>query len=565
MYRKTEQEVLKARSTAARFLTTGKDLETMAIIISSLRISLHQTTEDALELAKQKLGIAQSQIEKASLVKTSIDARRREIFLVCSVAVELSDPSREAPLVKKLRSPFITLHQEAPLSISYGETGLQSRPVVVGFGPAGMFAALLLARSGYRPIVLERGAPMEERIGAVEHFWRQGILNTQTNVQFGEGGAGTFSDGKLTTRIHDSRCSFVLKTFVQHGAPEEILYQAKPHIGTDKLRGIVTSIREEIRSLGGEILFHTCLTGFAVSRGKISAVLTNGKQIPAQVVILAPGHSARDTFSMLLGQGVLLEPKPFSVGVRIEHPQAMIDRALYHGFAGHPLLGPASYQLSLRQDGRAVYTFCMCPGGVVVPAASEEQTVVVNGMSEYARDRENANAALVVSVDPSDFGSSPLDGMDFQRQLERRAFQMGTGSYRAPAQGAVNFLEKKPGFSKGHTVPSYALSIQESELHALFPDKINEMLETGLRAFDRKIKGFAGNQAVMTGVETRTSSPIRVTRGEDGQAPGLEGLYPCGEGAGYAGGIMSAAVDGLRQAQAVMERYRPDIREEKPV
>ncbi len=537
----------------------------MAIIISSLRISLHQTTEDALELAKQKLGIAQSKIEKASLVKTSIDARRREIFLVCSVAVELSDPSLEAPLVKKLRSPFITLHQEAPLSISYGETGLQSRPVVVGFGPAGMFAALLLARSGYRPIVLERGAPMEERIGAVEHFWRQGILNTQTNVQFGEGGAGTFSDGKLTTRIHDSRCSFVLKTFVQHGAPEEILYQAKPHIGTDKLRGIVTSIREEIRSLGGEILFHTCLTGFAVSRGKISAVLTNGKQIPAQVVILAPGHSARDTFSMLLGQGVLLEPKPFSVGVRIEHPQAMIDRALYHGFAGHPLLGPASYQLSLRQDGRAVYTFCMCPGGVVVPAASEEQTVVVNGMSEYARDRENANAALVVSVDPSDFGSSPLDGMDFQRQLERRAFQMGTGSYRAPAQGAVNFLEKKPGFSKGHTVPSYALSIQESELHALFPDKINEMLETGLRAFDRKIKGFAGNQAVMTGVETRTSSPIRVTRGEDGQAPGLEGLYPCGEGAGYAGGIMSAAVDGLRQAQAVMERYRPDIREEKPV
>ena len=381
----------------------------MAIIISSVRISLNQTWEDALEQAKRTLCIPDSKIEKASLVKSSVDARRKEIFLVCSVAVELKDPGEEAALVKKLHSPFITLHRESSLEISYGETPLSCRPIVVGFGPAGMFAALLLARNGYRPIVLERGAPMEERVGAVEKFWSRGVLDPRTNVQFGEGGAGTFSDGKLTTRIHDSRCGFVLKTFAAHGAPKEILYQAKPHIGTDKLRGVVTSIREEIRSLGGEIRFNTCLTGITVKNGRITAIEANGKQIRAQAVILAPGHSARDTFSMLMEMGVLLEPKPFSVGVRIEQPQKLIDHALYHGFAGHPMLGPASYQLSQRQNERAVYTFCMCPGGTVVPAASEEQTVVVNGMSEYARDKENANAALVVSVDSADFGSSPLD------------------------------------------------------------------------------------------------------------------------------------------------------------
>ncbi len=530
----------------------------MAIIISSVRISLNQTWEDALEQAKRTLCIPDSKIEKASLVKSSVDARRKEIFLVCSVAVELKDPGEEAALAKKLHSPFITLHRESSLEISYGETPLSCRPVVVGFGPAGMFAALLLARNGYRPIVLERGAPMEERVGAVEKFWSRGVLDPRTNVQFGEGGAGTFSDGKLTTRIHDSRCGFVLKTFAAHGAPKEILYQAKPHIGTDKLRGVVTSIREEIRSLGGEIRFNTCLTGITVKNGRITAIEANGKQIRAQAVILAPGHSARDTFSMLMKMGVLLEPKPFSVGVRIEQPQKLIDHALYHGFAGHPMLGPASYQLSQRQNERAVYTFCMCPGGTVVPAASEEQTVVVNGMSEYARDKENANAALVVSVDSADFGSSPLDGIEFQRQLEQRAYHMGGGAYRAPAQSANYFLQGKPGFHQQHTAPSYALHTRESELHTLFPDAINEMLEIGLRAFDKRIPGFSGPQAVMTGVETRTSSPVRVTRGENGQAVGVCGLYPCGEGAGYAGGIMSAAVDGLRQAQAVMEQYRPD-------
>ena len=530
----------------------------MAIIVSSLRISLGQDMTDVFEMAKRKIAVPETQIKKISLAKSSIDARRKEITLVCSVAIELKDASQEAAIVKKCNSKSIVLYQEVPLEVPFGEKSFTDRPIVVGFGPAGMFAALLLARSGYRPIVLERGGPMEERVSAVEKFWREGILNTQTNVQFGEGGAGTFSDGKLTTRIHDSRCGFVLKTFVEHGAPQEILYQAKPHIGTDRLREIVTSIRREICDLGGEIRFHTCLTGLILKNGRMVAVEADGKQIPSQAVILAPGHSARDTFSMLLKTGVLLEPKPFSVGVRIEHPQQLIDRALYHDFAGHPLLGPASYQLSFRQNGRAVYTFCMCPGGTVVPAASEENTVVVNGMSEYARDRGNANAALVVSVDSNDFGSSPMDGIAFQRKLEQTAFEMGGNSYRAPAQGAENYLKRIPGIGKGAATPSYALGVQERELHELFPDAVNQFLEIGLRAFDQKIHGFSGKQAVLTGVETRTSSPVRLTRGEDGQALGIQGLYPCGEGAGYAGGIMSAAVDGLRQAQAVMKVYRPE-------
>lgn len=530
----------------------------MAIIVASLRLPLGKNRRDAVELAKQKLHLPDNKIKKAYLVKSSVDARRREISLVCSVGIELKDPAEEEKIVGRVCSPQVTLRRETPLEISYGQRELIHRPVVVGFGPAGMFAALLLARNGFRPLILERGSAMERRVGAVERFWGKGILDSATNVQFGEGGAGTFSDGKLTTRIHDSRCDFVLRTFAEHGAPEEILYQAKPHIGTDRLRGVVTSIREEIISLGGEIFFDTCLTGLTLRGGEVTAIQASGREIPAQAVILAPGHSARDTFSMLLDCGAALEPKPFSVGVRIEQPQEQIDQALYHEFAGHPMLGPASYQLSLRQKGRAVYTFCMCPGGTVVPAASEEDTVVVNGMSEYARDQENANAALVVSVDAADFGSSPLDGIAFQRRLERQAFALGGGGYRAPAQTAENFLSGVPGLAKGHVTPSYALGVRGCDLHTLFPEAINRMLEDGLRAFERKIRGFSSPAAVMTGVETRTSSPVRLIRGENGQALGIAGLYPCGEGAGYAGGIMSAAVDGLRQAQAVMGEYRPE-------
>lgn len=530
----------------------------MAIIVSSLRLPLGKTKEDAVEQARRTLRLPHKKLKKAYLVKSSVDARRRQISLVCSVGIELEDPAEEEKIVERCSSNKVALRKKTELEPVFGTHPLQHRPVVVGFGPAGMFAALLLARCGYRPLVLERGAAMRRRVEAVEGFWKTGRLDPKTNVQFGEGGAGTFSDGKLTTRIRDERCDFVLSTFYEHGAPEEILYQAKPHIGTDRLRGVVTSIREEILSLGGEILFDTCLTGLHVNGGRIAGITANGRSIPAQALILAPGHSARDTFSMLLKQGAALEPKPFSVGVRIEHPQALIDKALYHEFAGNPLLGPAAYQLSLRQNGRAVYTFCMCPGGTVVPAASEEHTVVVNGMSEYARDKQNANAALVVSVDSSDFGSSPLAGAAFQRRLEQRAFALGGSDYRAPAQTAGNFLDSAAGLAKGHVIPSYALGVTGCELHSLFPDAVGRMLETGLRAFETKISGFASPSAVLSGVETRTSSPVRLVRGEDGQAVGIAGLYPCGEGAGYAGGIMSAAVDGLRQAQAVMAQYRPD-------
>lgn len=530
----------------------------MSIMINSVSAPIGEPPEKVIERAVALLKVSRSRVTEANIAKTSLDARRRtDIHFVYSVAVTLDEGEEQA--VKAAASPHISLREEQPLVVIQGTEKPEHRPVIVGFGPAGMFAGLLLARHGYRPVILERGGEIERRVEAVERFWHGGALEPDTNVQFGEGGAGTFSDGKLTTRIGDPKCAWVLKTLAELGAPPEILYRAKPHIGTDRLREVVKNLRGEIISLGGEVRFDTALTDLDIRGGQLCAAVTQDGAIPTETLILATGHSARDTFEMLSARGFLLEAKPFSVGVRIEHLQAEIDKGLYGALAGHPSLPVGEYQLSHRErdGGRGVYTFCMCPGGVVVPSASEAGMTVTNGMSFYARDGENANSAVAVSVTPDDYGKAPLDGMRFQRELEHRAFLAGGGRGRAPAQDVGSFLSGKAGLRLGRVSPTFSLKVESCDFSALFPEYISTMLKTGLRVFDGKLRGFAAPDAVLTGVETRTSSPIRVVRGENLQSPTVRGVYPCAEGAGYAGGIMSAAVDGMRVALAVISEFAP--------
>jgi uncharacterized FAD-dependent dehydrogenase len=394
---------------------------------------------------------------------------------------------------------------------------------------------------------------VDNRIQEVEYYWKTGKLNTSTNVQFGEGGAGTFSDGKLTTRISDERCEYVLDTFYSFGAPEEILYKAKPHIGTDNLRNIVKNIRLEIQRLGGKVMFLTKAEDIKTQNGKVLGVQTNKGFIETETVVLAIGHSARDTFEMLVSKGVVLEPKTFSVGVRVEHLQEKINKGLYGKNYQNKNLPKGEYQLSHVENGRGVYTFCMCPGGQVVAAASEENTVVVNGMSYFKRDGENANCAVVVNVDSKDFGGNPLDGVKFQRTLEQKAFVHGGANGCAPAQTLDLFLNGKKGMNIGSVKPTYPIGVECADFSEIFPKNVTQMLKTGFNEFNKKINGFADNDTLITGVETRTSSPVRITRNENLCALGFNGLYPCAEGAGYAGGIMSAAVDGIRVAQAIMK------------
>lgn len=514
----------------------------MPLIVSGISLPFMEPSEFALDEARRIAGLPGC---PARISRRAVDARhKKRIQFVYSVALE---PGAGLPAALPSH-PQIRLQSEPELDIP-AKNPPREQPVIAGFGPAGMFAGLILARAGWRPLILERGAEVDRRVAAVERFWATGELCENSNVQFGEGGAGTFSDGKLTTRIGDPFCAYVLRELANHGAPESILTDAKPHIGTDRLRIVLRSLRSEILALGGEVMFGTPLLDIIAKNGRVTAAKTPLGELPARVLLLAPGHSARDTFAVLRARGVQLEPKPFSAGARIEHLQSEIDAALYGEFAGHPLLPRGEYQLSLRNDGGAVYTFCMCPGGVVVPAASERDGVVTNGMSDFARAGANANSALVASVG---FPTAE-EGIEFQRGLERRAFAAGGGMFHAPAQDVGSFLAGKSGLFIRRVQPSYGRGATPADIAGLFPREIAERLRGGIRAFGKRLPGFDSGDAILTGVETRTSSPVRVPRGEDFQSPDIAGLFPCGEGAGYAGGIMSAAVDGIRAAMAVME------------
>lgn len=525
--------------------------------ITGIKMPLGFGGEDLRREAAKKLRLPEKALTQVRLAKKSVDARKKDqVHFVCNVEVEI-DGDEDRVLARRKDS---SLQKGEPYRYQLPRCGkLPQRPLVVGFGPAGMFASLLLAQCGQRPIVVERGQPVEEREKAVSRFWKERVLDPQSNVQFGEGGAGTFSDGKLTTGTGDRRIRKVLEELWKAGAPQEILFDAKPHIGTDKLPGIVRRIREQVIALGGEVRFSTQVVGFSLEGGKLKGVTleTAGRKefLEASQVILAVGHSARDTFGLLQEMGLPMMAKAFSVGVRIEHPAALIDRAQYGKFAGHPALGAADYKLSCHlENGRGVYTFCMCPGGTVTGAASEPGGVVTNGMSVWARDGQNSNAALLVGVTPEDYGAEgPLAGVAFQRSLERKAFQLAGGAYSAPAQRVADFLQGISSRGFGEVTPTYEPGVVPAHLGECLPEFVVESLQAALPRLGRRLQGFDAGDAVLTAPETRSSSPVRLLRDDTLQSPLAQGLYPCGEGAGYAGGIVSAAVDGLRCAEAVLQ------------
>ena len=527
----------------------------MSILISDVRLPFPFSEEEALTAARKKLRLSPESVLRGCLHKRSLDLRHGDLRAICSV--ELSLAGDEAAFVRRLADPHVRLRERAVMPRPTGTERLESPPVVVGFGPAGIFAALLLAKNGYRPIVLERGRPMAQRDRDVRAFFSGGQLDEGSNIQFGEGGAGAYSDGKLTTRIGDNRCELVLELLEAHGAPHEALQAAKPHIGTDLLKDIVVSMRQEIGRLGGQVRFGTRAQGLVLREGRLLGLRLEGEELPCRTAVLAIGHSARDSFFTLRQQGVYLQAKPFSVGVRAEHLQEDIDRALYGRYLGTPGLPPGEYALSHREGDRGCYSFCMCPGGEVVAAASESGGLVVNGMSYHARAGKNANAALVVSVGPEDFGSDPLDGVAFQRELERRAFALAGGDYAAPVQLWGDFAQGRVSTRLGRVTPTYPRGWQFRPLEEVLPEQVCGLLRRAMPRFGQRLRGYDAADTVFTGVETRTSSPVRITRGDDLYSLNVQGLIPCGEGAGYAGGIMSAAVDGIRAAEAIMSRYAP--------
>ena len=530
-------------------------------------------TADALRAAIiARLDIAPDALLHYTIFRRAVDARKRSaIHLIYTLDVQVADEAALQSSYKKINknnklqnTPDTSYH-----FVTHAPDSISQRPVVIGTGPCGLFAGLLLAQMGFRPIILERGKVVRERTQDTWGLWRKSVLNAESNVQFGEGGAGTFSDGKLYSQIKDPRYlgRKVLTEFVKAGAPEEILYVSKPHIGTFRLVGMVETMRASIEALGGEFRFQSKVTDIVIENGQVSGVvLEGGEQVASDHVVLAVGHSARDTFHMLHQRGVYVEAKPFSIGFRIEHPQSLIDRARYGNYAGHKILGAADYKLVHHcKNGRSVYSFCMCPGGTVVAATSEEGRVVTNGMSQYSRNERNANAGIVVGITPEDFFIGPkklrhtpegnsqhvLAGIDFQRHWESAAFEAGGRNYNAPAQRVGDFLAGRASTALGEVSPSYKPGVTMTDLSTCIPDYAVEAIREALPAFDRQIRGFAMDDAVLTGVETRTSSPIRIKRNAVYESINTRGLYPAGEGAGYAGGILSAAVDGIEVAEAV--------------
>lgn len=529
----------------------------MAIRINNINLDIDEDFNVLENKVCKKLNISKENINKLDIVKKSTDARKKNNIKFNYCVDVFCD--KEKKILSRIHDKDVKFEENKEVeALKIGDQELNARPVVIGFGPAGIFAALTLARQGYKPIIFERGEDVDNRTKTVEKFWKTGELNLESNVQFGEGGAGTFSDGKLTTRIKDHRCAFVLDELIKGGAPSEIKYESKAHVGTDLLKDVVKNIREEIKSLGGEVNFNSRLEKIVHEDGQLKNIIVNGQEIPCEALILAIGHSSRDTYEMLHNEKVSMEAKAFAIGVRIEHPQELINVSQYGESYEHPKLGAADYRLTYQSErlNRGVYSFCMCPGGVVVAAASEEGRLVSNGMSYHARDLANANSALVVTVSPEDFdGDSPLRGMEFQRYYENLAFKLGGGNYKAPIQLVGDFMKDRSSTKLGKVIPSYTRGYVFKELKNCLPSYVIEALKEGIQNFDNKIKGYGREDAVLTGIETRTSAPVRIHRDNNLQSINVGGLYPAGEGAGFAGGIISAAVDGIRVAEQIIGKY----------
>ena len=517
------------------------------IRVRQVKVSINKLDNLPYEVAN-KLHINKNDILDLNIIKESIDSRHKpDIYFVYEVDVKLKNESN----IKFNNDIFISPKEEYEFTPK-GDINLNHRPIIVGAGPAGLFTAYQLATYGYKPIIIERGNKVEDRIKDVENFLKTGVLNTESNVQFGEGGAGTFSDGKLNTMVKDKehRSKKVLETFVKFGAPASILYSFKPHIGTDLLINVIANMRNEIIKLGGEFRYNSKLEDIVIENNKIAKVKVNDEYIDTDVLVLALGHSARDTFYML-NNYLHMEPKPFALGVRIEHKQSMIDKSQY-GMVSD-ILGPASYKLAHTcKNGRGVYTFCMCPGGYVINSSSEKGLLAVNGMSNHARDTENANSALIVTVTPNDFGPNPLDGIEYQRKLEKKAYEINNG--KIPVQLYKDFKLNQKSTSFGNVKPIFKGDYKLSNINEILPKYITESLIEGIEEFNKKIKGFSNDDAILAAIESRTSSPVRIVRDENYIS--IEGVYPCGEGAGYAGGITSAAIDGIKISEAIMNKYK---------